>query len=99
MLTRAGFACRMCGAAAGDPHPDTGGRVTLNVGHIVSRRLGGEESLDNLQALCATCNLGAKGLTLPPPSWAWLSGHIRRARIDDQRRALDWLTDKFAEGQ
>lgn len=48
VLKRDGHLCQMCGAVA--THCD----------HIIPRRLGGSDSMDNLQSLCKRCNL-AKG--------------------------------------
>ncbi len=42
--------CRLCGAKAPD--------VELHIDHIVPLSKGGETTLDNLQVLCADCNLG-----------------------------------------
>ena len=93
---RNGYTCQMCGAGAGDPDEgDPSRTVRLHVGHIKDRSLGGEDTLANLRALCSTCNEGAKNIVQEPPSWAWLLGQIRRARVDDQRKALSWLQRKF----
>jgi HNH endonuclease/Homing endonuclease associated repeat len=53
VLIRDNCLCRMCGASpAKDP------AVTLHVDHIVPWSKGGQTVLANLQALCATCNIG-----------------------------------------
>ncbi len=96
VLERNGYTCQMCGIGAGDPMDD-GRPARLHVGHIVDRDHGGKDEALNLRALCSTCNQGAKNLVQEPPSWAWLLGHIRRATVDDQRQALDWLKRKFGE--
>lgn len=96
VIERNGYTCQMCGAGAGDPDPHNPGRkVRLHVGHIVDRSLGGEDVLTNLRALCSTCNQGAKNITQEPPRWIWLLAQLRRASVDDQRRALEWLQQKF----
>lgn len=98
VLERNGYTCQMCGAGAGDVDENDPNRtVRLHVGHIRDRSLGGEDTLANLRALCSTCNEGAKNIVQEPPSWAWLLGQIRRARVDDQRRALSWLQKKFED--
>jgi len=51
VLERDRARCCACGRG---PHD----RATLHVDHIVPRSLGGPTSLENLQALCADCNLG-----------------------------------------
>lgn len=80
--------------AAGDK--DTHGRaIRLHIGHITAQSHAGETNLSNLRALCSRCNEGAKNLTAEPPSWVWLLSQIRRAREDDQRKALDWLKKKY----
>ena len=96
VLERNGYTCQMCGAGAGDPDEFNPGRkVRLHIGHIKDRSHGGEEVMGNLRALCSTCNQGAKDLAQEPPSWTWLLGQVRRARVDDQRKVLEWLRRKF----
>ncbi|MEX2286954.1 MAG: HNH endonuclease [Planctomycetaceae bacterium] len=51
VLMRDGNTCRMCGA-----RPEHGAR--LHVDHVVPWSKGGETVLDNLQVLCAQCNIG-----------------------------------------
>ena len=98
VLERNGYTCCMCGAGAGEPDELNPGRnVRLHIGHIQDRSHGGRETLDNLRALCSNCNQGAKNITTEPPSWTWLLAQIKRARIDDQRRAFEWLEGKFKE--
>lgn len=95
VLERNGYTCRMCGLEAGETDPETGRRVVMHIGHIVDRAHGGAVSPDNLRALCSKCNQGAKHLTQEPPSWTWLLGQIRRATVADQKKALEWLSNKF----
>ena len=95
VLERNGFTCRACGQAAGDMDPETGRAVVLHIAHIQDRAHGGKDEIDNLRAFCARCNEGAKHLTQEPPTWTWLLGQIRRAKIDDQRKALEWLRNKL----
>src|SRR5580698_8715543 len=46
VLDRNGFTCQMCGIAAGEPHPDDGGRkARLHIGHIIDKSMGGLEML------------------------------------------------------
>ena len=50
VLDRNGFTCQMCGAVAGEPHPDGSGRKTrLHIGHIVDKSLGGSVLLSRIQ--------------------------------------------------
>ena len=98
VLERNGYICQMCGAAAGDldeRSPDR--RVRLHIGHIKDRSHGGTDTLDNLRALCSTCNQGAQNLVQEPPSWTFLMAQVRRASIDDQRKVLNWLLKKFPD--
>lgn len=97
VLDRNGHTCQMCGAGAGET--DQRGRpIRLHIGHVIDRIHGGKDTLDNLKALCAECNQGAKNLTNEPPRWVWLKSQLRRASNDDQRKALEWLQDKFSKG-
>ena len=95
VLERNGYTCQMCGAGAGDKD-DTGRAVRLHIGHIVDRSHGGTDALSNLRALCSRCNQGAKNIAQEPPTWTWLLAQIRRATIEDQQKALEWLRGKFA---
>lgn len=47
------FSCRACGAS-----PALKRGLSLNVDHVKVWSLGGETIEDNLQTLCAACNLG-----------------------------------------
>ena len=95
VLDRNGFTCQMCGLCPGEIDPDTGRKVRLHIGHIKDKSLGGKDELANLQALCSSCNQGAKNVTGEKPTWIWLKAQIKRAGIDDQRAAFDWLKTKF----
>lgn len=48
VLKRAGFRCELCGVSAEER--------ALEVDHILPRRHGGKDGIENLQALCWTCN-------------------------------------------
>lgn len=63
---RAGWQCEWCGAANGQPHPDTGSTVILTVAHLGTPHPDGtpgdkHDKLDvrddNLAALCQRCHL------------------------------------------
>src|SRR4051812_22023031 len=54
VFARDGFACRYCGAKAGDPG------VTLHADHLRSVAEGGTDVYDNLVTACSRCN-GGKG--------------------------------------
>lgn len=96
VLDRDGYTCQMCGLGPGESDPHSGRPVRLHLGHIVDKSLGGKDELDNLRALCSSCNQGAKNVTIEKPTWIWLLAQIRRASVADQRRAYAWLSDKFS---
>lgn len=58
VLQRDRFTCRQCGAS---PAKTIG--VELHIDHITPWSLGGETALENLQTLCAPCNLGKSNLS------------------------------------
>lgn len=64
VFARDGFACRYCGARAGDPG------VSLHADHIVSKADGGADTYENLVAACQRCNggKGARSLASVPDS-------------------------------
>jgi hypothetical protein len=96
VLARNGNTCQMCGAAAGDPDPFNPVRtIRLTIGHIKDKSKGGDDSPGNLRALCTNCNEGLQNTNLPPPDRIHLLSQIRRAAIDDQKAALEWLLSKF----
>jgi len=96
VLERNGYTCQMCGCAAGDPDPQGGNRtVRLTMGHIIDKSKGGNDTPQNLRAVCTTCNEGLQNTALPKPDRIHLLAQIRRATIDDQRAVLEWLLKKF----
>lgn len=57
VMSRDRFSCRHCGKSpAHDPN------VILHVDHVIPWSAGGETSLENLQTLCQSCNLGKSNL-------------------------------------
>lgn len=96
VLERNGYTCQMCGSAAGDPDPLGGSRtVRLTMGHILDKSKGGDDSPQNLRAVCTNCNQGLQNTAPPKPDRIHLLGQIRRATIPDQEGVLDWLLQKF----
>jgi hypothetical protein len=96
VLERNGHTCQMCGAAAGDPNPFGGSRsVRLTIGHIVDKSKGGDDSPQNLRAICDSCNEGLQNTAPPKPDRIHLLSQVRRATIDDQQALLNWLLKKF----
>jgi hypothetical protein len=96
VLERNGYTCQMCGLGASDEDPfDPTRRVRLTLGHIVDKSLGGVDTPDNLRAVCTNCNEGLQNTAPPKPHRLQLMGQLRRATIDDQLHALEWLEKKF----
>jgi hypothetical protein len=96
VLDRNGFTCQVCGAAAGEQHPDyPDKRVRLHIGHVVDKSVGGTDDVTNLRAVCSICNEGAANVTLPRPDALKLKTQIRRASEDNQLDVLSWLVRKF----
>lgn len=96
VLERNGYTCQMCGVAAGDPDPLGGNRtVRLTMGHILDKSKGGDDSSQNLRAVCTNCNEGLQNTAPPKPDRLHLLGQIRRATIPDQEIVLNWLLQKF----
>lgn len=96
VLDRNGFTCQMCGAVAGEPHPeDPSRRTRLHIGHIIDKSVGGSDDPSNLRAICSICNEGASNVTLQRPKSDKLLIQIRRAPSDDQLEVMKWLISKF----
>ncbi len=96
VLERNGYTCQMCGVAAGDPDPLGGNRtVRLTMGHILDKSKGGDDTPQNLRAVCTNCNQGLQNTALPKPDRIHLLAQIRRATIQDQEAVLGWLLQKF----
>lgn len=96
VLDRNGFTCQMCGAAAGEPHPNDNNRKTrLHLAHIIDKSMGGSDDASNLRAVCSICNEGASNLTLNRPDAIKLMAQVRRAPSKDQLDVLKWLMQKF----
>ena len=98
VLERNGYTCQMCGRGAGDPDPfDPARKVRLTLGHIIDKSLGGDDSPDNLRAVCTSCNEGLQNTAPPKPDRLQLMRQLRRATIADQIHALEWLEQKFGK--
>ncbi len=96
VLERNGYTCQMCGVAAGDPDPLGGPRtVRLTIGHIKDKSKGGDDTPQNLRAICTNCNEGLQNTALPKPDQLYLLSQARRAPINDQKALLNWLLKKF----
>jgi hypothetical protein len=97
VLERNGYTCQMCGLAAGDPDPFNPTRtVRLTMGHIIDKSKGGDDTPQNLLAVCTNCNEGLQNTALPKPDRIHLLAQIRRATISDQEAVLNWLLQKFS---
>ena len=98
VLDRDGFTCQMCGAVAGEPHPDDAERKTrLHIGHILDKSMGGTDDAANLRALCSVCNEGAANITAERPPAEKLLAQIRRAAGTEQIKVLEWLVRKYPQ--
>ena len=96
VLERNGYTCQMCGLAAGDLDPFHPGRtIRLTMGHIIDKSKGGNDTPQNLRAICTNCNEGLQNTALPKPDRIHLLAQIRRATLDDQEAVLEWLVKKF----
>lgn len=97
VLERNGYTCQMCGVGAGDKDPFNPSRtVRLTMGHIIDKSKGGDDTPQNLRAVCTNCNEGLQNTALPKPDRIHLLAQIRRATIGDQKAVLDWLLNKFS---
>jgi hypothetical protein len=96
VLERNGYTCQSCGAAAGEPHPyDLSRTVRLQMGHVIDKSKGGSDDPSNLRAICSVCNEGLQNITPIRPDLMHLLVQVRRARAEDQRALLKWLSKKF----
>lgn len=96
VLERNGYTCQMCGLAAGDIDPYNSTRtIRLTMGHILDKSKGGDDSPQNLRAICTNCNEGLQNTALPKPGRIHLLAQIRRATINDQQAVLEWLLKKY----
>jgi hypothetical protein len=96
VLERNGYTCQMCGSAAGDEDPyHPGLKIRLTMGHIIDKSKGGEDTPENLRAVCTNCNEGLQNSAPPKPDRIELLKQVRRATIDDQLHLLRWLETKF----
>jgi 5-methylcytosine-specific restriction endonuclease McrA len=98
VLERNGYTCQMCGLAAGDPDPfDPTRTVRLTLGHIIDKSKGGADTPNNLRAVCTNCNEGLQNTAPPKLDRLVLLANLRRATIEDQLYALEWLERKFRQ--
>jgi hypothetical protein len=61
----------------------------------VDKSKGGDDSPQNLRAICDCCNEGLQNTAPQKPDRIHLLSQIRRATIDDQEAVLGWLSKKF----
>lgn len=98
ILRRDRVTCQVCGAVAGEASIFHSGRtVSLTVGYITQKSKSVQNALGNMRAECTDCNEGLQNTPLPKVSRIELFKQIRRATIDDQRAALEWLLRKFQD--
>lgn len=90
MLERNGCTCQTCGVTAGDPDPFGGNRtVQLTTGHILDQSKGGDDTPQNLRAVCTNCNEGLQNMALPKLDQIQPLARIRRATIINQQSVLN----------
>ena len=65
------------------------------MGHIIDKSKGGDDTPQNIRAVCTNCNEGLQNTALPKPDRIHLLAQIRRATINDQESVLNWLLQKF----
>ena len=65
------------------------------MGHIKDKSKGGDDTPQNLRAICTNCNEGLQNTAPAIPDRIHLLSLIRRATIDDQEAVLAWLLSKF----
>lgn len=58
VMRRDRFCCRHCGRS-----PSSTAMLELHVDHVIAWSIGGETVVENLQTLCADCNIGKSNLT------------------------------------
>lgn len=98
VLERDGYTCQMCGRGAADADPtSTFRRTRLAIGHIIDKSDGGPDTADNLRAVCEACNSGLQNTSPPKPRRVELMKQLRRATIEDQRCAFEWLKSRFGK--
>ena len=98
VLERDDFMCQHCGAMAGDVDPITGGPVWLEVGHLIPKKQGGDDSIFNLQAICSTCYEGRRHISVQPHDADRLWAMVEELLSDDeQKRLLEGLGEKLRQ--
>ena len=92
-----GKTCEMCGGTEGNADPYRPSlKVRVALGRVRRKSRGGSDVASELRLLCTTCRAGTQNILLPArPTLSEVLSSIRRATIDDQRYALDWLVGKF----
>lgn len=96
VLERNGYTCQMCGLGASDPDPYNPGRkVRLTLGHMLDKSKGGDDSPQNLRAVCSTCNEGLQNIAPAKPDYVSTIIHVRRSSNEVQLQILKWLQEKF----
>jgi hypothetical protein len=96
ILERNGYTCGSCGVGAGDIHED-GRPARLQIGHVIDASHGGTNDPSNLRALCSLCNEGSSNISPARQSQSQLLATLRRANVDDQQVAFEWLRKKLGE--
>jgi hypothetical protein len=96
VLAHGGFCCATCGIAPGDVDDLTGVAARFHIESSSDKRIGANQGLSGIRALCSTCDEGLKSIESKKPTWVWLLSQIRRAGEDEQLVALEWLRSRFS---
>ena len=92
------FTCQVCGAEPGDPSVFRPRKaLLLKIGYIARRSKRCQDVPDNLRSECTDCYEGLRFVALPGRNHKQLFSQLRRATIDDQRAAFEWLQRKFRD--
>ena len=92
---RDGFTCQMCGVGPGEPHPDTGEKARLHVGHASAKKTGGSDEPWNLITRCHVCNKSEEDTMPEPTEPVKLLTQVRKGSREAQMEVLKMLKEKF----
>lgn len=96
VIERDGSTCQKCGFGAGDVDPyNPGRRIKLQIDHILPSAQGGTINLDNLRALCSTCNEGQQNVQAASETAKNILARIRKLPRKEQIEILKHLQHSF----
>ena len=91
--------CQMCGVMPGDIDDLTGRHVKFHIERVKAKKLGGQDELSNLRALCSTCYRGAKDLYKERTSDNWRLSQVGLEGEQAQRPVLSALLKEIGEAK